>query len=226
MSFTPLPTSFIDHLSRLDADTDTVLELGSGEGRFSRRIAELAGGCLRLERRHPATGVVCDLVGDARFPPVRVGSVAVVVAANLVRHLAPRHRLGDWIAMWRRLLRPGGALFVLEDDPDPAVAAERNFRDLQTFLARLLPESRGSLLSWDRFRQLVGAEVGANGWTFGHDQNRELIDAAAVVRLIDGGRGRLTGAEAALSRAISAEGITPGRYWWACVGPLTSEVDK
>ncbi len=226
MSFSPLPKNFTDHLSALDPASDAVLELGSGEGRLSARIAELAGGCVRLERRRPQTGVVCDLVGDARFPPVRQRSLAVVVAANLVRHLRPRQRLGEWLESWRRLLRPDGALYILEDDPDPTVPAQRNFRDLQRFLARLLPESRGTLLGLNRFRESVASGEAAAGWTFGYQQNGVGVDPTEVLRLLSAGQGRVTGAEAALSEAISRDGIAPGRYWWARAEAPGDEVER
>jgi len=219
MPFSPLPTHFIDHISRLDPNTDTVLELGSGEGHFCALLTAAGAKPLGLDLRHPGLGTVCDLVGDARRPPLRPGSLAVLVAANLVRHLVPRHRLGDIIAGWRRLLKPGGALFIFEDEPGRATPAERNFCDLQAFLAQLLPESRGPLLALSRFRKVVGDEADPTPWTFGFQQHKdEPLNATEVMRFLSAGEGTPTGAVAGLIRSIGRDGLTPGRYWWAQVG--------
>lgn len=222
MSFLPLPTNLNGYLTTLDPGADLVLELGSGDGRFLSRLKDAGANCLGLERRHPAAGAVCDVVGDARRVPIRPGSLSAVVAPNLVRHLSPRPDLAVWIRRWRSLLKPGGQLFVFEDDPDPTVVAQRNFRDLQRFLARLMPESRGPLLSLSRFRSL--AEAGPEtGWAFGHQANREAVDPKAVLSLLEGGRGDLTGAEASLGNSIRRHGVSPGRYWWAQAGALPEE---
>ncbi len=223
MPFIPLPTSLTDIVFRLDPATDAVLELGSGEGHFQTLL--VAEGCvpLGLDLHHPAVGTACDLVGDARRPPVRPGSVALLVAANLVRHLVPRHRLSEFIACWRRLLRPGGSLFILEDAPGRATPAERNFRDLQAFLAQLMPETRGQLLPLARFLQMVQPESAPGQWTTGHQRNQETLDATEVMRLLSSGQGLPTGPVAGLIRSIGRDGLEPGRFWWACAGPGGSE---
>ena len=225
MPFHPLPTIFAEEISRLDPDTDTVLELGSGEGHFRALLADLGHTCLGLERRHPASGVQCDVVGDARRPPVRAGSVSVLVAANLVRHLTPRHHLAKWVAHWRGLLKPGGALFLFEDEPSQATIGTRNFRDLQAFLARLMPETRGPLLSLARFREMVVAPEEPAQWTFGRQRNQETISATEVVRFLSGGQGTPTGPVAGLIRSIGRDGLDPGEFWWARVGPRANEVE-
>jgi SAM-dependent methyltransferase len=223
MPFSPLPKSFTDHLAGLDPSTDTVLELGSGEGHFRALVAGRGFPCLGLDLRPPAAGTVCDFVGDARRPPIRSGSVSVLVAANLVRHLVPRHRLPEHLASWRQLLKPGGVLFVFEDEPGQATVGERNFRDLQDFLAQLMPESRGPLLAQQRFRALVEAADDHAAWQFGSAANLETIDATAVVRFLAAGQGTPTGTLAALIRSIGRDGLQPGRYWWGMVGPTVVE---
>lgn len=218
MPFLPLPASVVEHLSQLDPAVDRALELGSGEGHVQDLIAAAGGQCLGLDLRHPATGTVCDLVGDARRPPVRPGSLKMLVAANLLRHLTPRHRLAEYVNSWRELLAPSGALFILEDEPSLATTAERNFRDLQEFLAQLMPESRGPLLPLARFRSDIAANAPGD-WTFGTVRNRERIDATAVVRFLAGGQGTPTGPLATLIRSIGRDGLDPGCYWWACLRP-------
>ncbi len=226
MPFHPLPTNFADEITRLDPISDTVLELGSGEGHFRALLAGYGRACLGLELRHPTAGVICDVVGDARTPPVRPGCVSVLVAANLVRHLAPRHHLAQWIAHWRELLKPGGALFIFEDEPSQATVATRNYRDLQAFLAQLMPETRGPLLSRRRFRELISEPDDPESWTFGQQRNQETISATEVMRFLSGGQGTPTGPVESLIRSIGRDGLDPGDFWWARVGPSQNEVQR
>jgi len=209
-------------LANLDPDCSTLLELGSGEGHFQELVAQKGQICVGMDIRQPVTGTVCDLVGDARRPPLKPGSLSVLVAANLIRHLVPRHKLGQYVKMWRGLLKPGGSLFIFEDEPSQATGPQRNFRDLQAFLAQLMPESRGPLMSLKRFQQLLEAEK-LDHWTFGSQINHETIDATTVVRFLGGGQGVPTGQVAGLIKSIGRDGLAPGNYWWAEVGPLESE---
>lgn len=218
MPFHPLPTIFTEHLSRLDPAFDVVLELGSGEGEFQALVAAAGVRCWGLDRRLPAGESPWDLVGDARRPPLKPGAVTILVAANLVRHLAPRRRLAEFVTRWRRLLKPGGALYICEDEPGRETAAQRNFEDLQAFLAQLMPETRGELLARDRFAQLVGANIAPTDWSFGRVRNRTALDSRTVLRFLAGG-GPRTGAVAGLMRRIGRDGLAPGSYWWARVGP-------
>jgi hypothetical protein len=232
MPFRPLPTIFTEHLSRLEPDSDVVLELGSGPGDFQALVAAAGHRSWGLDWRPPAAGTACDLVGDARLAPVRPQALTILVAANLVRHLAPRRRLPEFIARWRHLLKPGGALYVFEDEPGRATAAQANYRDLQSFLAQLMPETRGTLLARERFAQLVGADSEPGAWTFGSAANRSPLDAQAVLKFLAGSAGPPTGPVAGLMRRIGRDGLDPGRYWWARVGPgatggqTTSEVSE
>ncbi|MDX2474203.1 MAG: methyltransferase domain-containing protein [Candidatus Krumholzibacteria bacterium] len=223
MPFRPLPTTFTDQLSKLNPETDTVLELGSGEGHFKALVEAQGLHCLGLDLRHPVGGVVSDVVGDARRAPIRPGSLKILVAANLVRHIAPRQRLGEFVLAWRRLLKPDGQLFIFEDEPSQAPPAERNFRDLQAFLAQMMPESRGPLMSLERFRQTVGAEAKREGWNFGFQRNEETLNATEVMRFLSAGAGAQVGAVAKLVRAIGRDGLDPGQFWWAQVGAAEIE---
>ncbi len=218
MPFNPLTTHFTDFLDQLDPDTATVLELGSGEGGFRALLPPGSPVLLGLDLRQPALGTVCDLVGDARHPPLRPGSIDLLVAANLVRHLVPRHRLAEFIRHWRSLLKPAGALFIFEDEPSQATPAERNFGDLQAFLAQLMPESRGSLLALSRFRKMIAEDADVTPWTFGFQRNEETLEATEVMRFLGAGEGTPTGPVARLIRAIGRDGVAPGRYWWAQAG--------
>ena len=216
MPFRPLPKTFVDHLNLLDPRQDIVLELGSGEGQFGALLAPFAVPVVGLDRSRFGLEDG-DVVGDARRVPVRSGSVAIVVAPNLVRHLAPRRELGQWVASWRALLKPGGRLYVFEDAPTGDAPAHRNFRDLQAFLARLLPESRGALLPRSRFRELVAEALPGAEWSWGEQANDSRIDAGEVMRMLGAGQGAADGPVAGMIRRIGRDGVAPGRYWWGSV---------
>lgn len=218
MPFGPLPDCLLSDVSTLNAES-RVLELGSGEGHFRRLLEDRGVTCLGLDLRHPDGGVVSDLVGDARRAPIRPGSISLLIAANLARHLTPRHRLLEHIMSWRKLLQPDGILYLFEDEPSASLPAERNFRELQDFLARLMPESRGPLISLNRFKKMIAKSSDLAEWQFGCQTNEVTIDATSVVRFLAAGRGSPTGREAALLRAIGRDGVSPGRFWWARVGP-------
>lgn len=223
MAFSPLPTRFTDLLANMEADQSTVLELGSGEGHFQSLVQKQGQQCLGLDIRSPSSGAVCDLVGDARRPPIKSGSISLLVAANLVRHLVPRHKLPQYINQWRGMLKPGGSLFIFEDEPSQATRPERNFRDLQAFLAQLMPEARGPLMPLKRFQALVEAEENPGQWQFGTQLNHETIDAGEVVRFLAAGDGVPSGAVAGLIKSIGRDGLAPGNYWWAQVGPTVGD---
>jgi len=220
MAFAPLPTSFAKFFSANDnPEHGTVLELGVGQGCFRAGLPDSSRTYWGLDSRPRTAGTVCDLVGDARRPPVRPGSISLLIAANLVRHLVPRYRVSDCIALWRGLLAPTGRLFIFEDEPHRATAPGRNFYDLQGLLARLIPESRGGLLSCDRFRELAGVSCDCSEWTFGSSRNETQLDARAVMTFLAQGKGATEGEVARLVKAIGRQGIAPVRYWWAEVGP-------
>ncbi len=99
-----------------------LVEVGCGPGAFTRRLAEampdlrVAGldasmelldrGCAGPDR-YPAIG------GDARALPLRDHSVGGVLMRYVLQHVsAPEAVLGEA----RRILRPGGALYVVEVD--------------------------------------------------------------------------------------------------------------
>jgi SAM-dependent methyltransferase len=214
MPFRPLPKSFTDLLSRLDPELDAVLDLGSGDGGFAALLAARGLRPWRLDRCGGPEAAP-DIVADARRPPIRPDSLALVVASNLVRHLVPRRELGTWVVRWRRLLKPGGSLYVFEDEPGTDTPARRNFRDLQDFLARLMPETRGPLLAAERFAALTAERIPAADWTWGSEANETAIDAGAVMRMLGAGVGAGRGPVAGLVRRIGRDGVAPGRYWWA-----------
>jgi SAM-dependent methyltransferase len=215
MSFAPLPKILRNRFAELDPATAVVVELGSGDGRFLKEIRPLGIEVLGLDRALPGSGVDADLVADACRPPLRDGSCDLVIAANLVRHLAGRRRSLDFLPAWFRLLRPGGSLFILEDEPVRRPRGATAYRLLQDFLSRVMPDGRGPLMGLGEFRDRI-ASAGIGGvWEFGGDVNTYPLDADAVVGMLRGADLDPGGEAARLADRIAKDGLDPGRYWWA-----------
>ena len=214
MSFTPLPKTFTDFCSNLDFPVSRILELGCGEGRFRDALSDLGMTCWGLDRVHPQGGTVADVVGDAECPPLLSASLDLLVVPNLMRHMLPALADFSFLGRWLELLKPGGSLFIFEDEPGTASPAEVNYRDLQVFLARLLPESRGPLIPLAEFKVRSSSFPKSAAWEFGLVRNRQTIDAAPVLDML--GPGVDAGGESALlARNIGRDGLDPGHYWWA-----------
>jgi len=216
MSFTPLPKIFTDIFSNLDSPFPQILELGCGDGRFQEILTGLGISCWGLDRIGPDRGTVADVVGNALSPPVAVGSLDLLVAANLLRHLAPTDIALGFLAGWLELLKPGGSLFIFEDEPGDHPAGAAHYRDLQEFLSRLMPESRGPLLALADFKTRVSALGPGVCWDFGLVRNKQVIDAAVVLEFLGLG-GEQTGDCGRLMKAIDRDGLDPGCFWWAGV---------
>ncbi|MFO7610507.1 MAG: methyltransferase domain-containing protein [Candidatus Krumholzibacteriia bacterium] len=189
-----------------------VLELGSGDGALTGILRGLGLRVVALDRRPPLPAGGPAVLGDALVPPLRPGSCDLVVAANLVRHLAPRRRALDFLAAWAALLRPGAGLYLFEDAPRPAGGAAGNYGALQALLARLAPESRGPLLAAQGCRR-AAAKL-ALAATGGSWQNTWNLDTAAVLALLQAGRPRPGGEVAALAESVATEGVACGPAWW------------
>lgn len=210
MAFDPLPEEL---LALLKARPDLpVLELGCGDGRFTRVLTRHGAEAWGLDLVHPARGTVAKVVGDACRPPLRTGRWPVVVAANLLRHLAGKGGAAPLVRGWLDLVRPDGSLWIMEDAPGGKEPAAANFTSLQDLLAEL--PGRGPLLGMSDFLPELAAH-GIAVVAAAEMQNRYPLDAAAVLDMLESG-GPAPGTPAALlATAIAADGIACGRYWWA-----------
>jgi hypothetical protein len=197
-----------------------VVDLGAGDGRFTRVLAAEGVRAIRLDRRREAGET--QLVGDVWRPPLRPGSCAVLTAANLLRHLWNRD-LNALLDSWLACLHPGGSLWILEDAPASSGPAARNFSDLQDWLARLMP-GRGGLRPLAEFRAVAAARPDAACWSFGEAVNRQPDpDPQRVLAMLRGSGPRPEPQAAELMRRIAAEGLSYGDFWWArCVPGRTS----
>jgi SAM-dependent methyltransferase len=214
MSFSPLPKTFTDICLHPDFSFPRILELGCGDGRFRSILAERDIPSWGLDRFGPDVGTVADVVGDALYPPVARRSLDFLLAANLLRHLVPADPALGFLAGWMELVKPGGSLFIFEDEPGEVPAGVARYGELQDILCRLMPQSRGPLLPVADFKARVSNLEAAAGWEFGLVRNRQTIDSEAVLELLKQG-GDTTGQVGRLMRGIDRDGLDPGYYWWA-----------
>jgi len=214
MSFCPLPKIFLDDLTHL-ADRPAI-EVGCGDGRFSSVLAAHGARPWRLDRIPPRRGTIADAVADARALPLRDGSVALLVAANLLRHLWPARGPAAVPEAWRRCLAPDGRLWIFEDEPVSSPPVARHYREAMTLLARLDPGRRRALLPLGRFLARLDAGGRREGWRHGMAANEAVVAAPeALARLVGGQGGGPAAPGPRLAAAIRRDGISYGPYWWA-----------
>lgn len=212
MSFSPLPATFLDDLRW--ARGRTVVELGCGDGRFTAVLRRHGARPVGLDRRRPAAGSAAAVVADARRLPLREGSVALLVAANLLRQLWPLPGRAAVPADWQRCLAPGGRLWVFEDEPTARPASARNYRDLQAFLARLDVWSRRPLLARAEFLRCLGGGPAADRWRCDAAANAERPgDLGPLLAGLESGGDEGEGRR--LAAAIRRHGLAYGDFWWA-----------
>jgi SAM-dependent methyltransferase len=214
MPFDPLPTILADLCEKPPARRARAVELGCGDGQLLAILRARGLVCMGLDRLPRSAGSAADLVGDALRPPLRPASLDLVIAANLVRHLWPAAPKAPFLAGWLELLRPGGSLLIMEDEPVSAPPPAARYRDLQAFLARVAPGSRGPLLAADSFRRGLPAALAARVVAFGEGDNAWPQDATAAVAMLRRGRPEPGGEADRLATAIAADGLACGRQWW------------
>jgi len=190
-----------------------VLELGSGDGTFTSVLYDQGADPLTLDRGAAAMGIRARIRGDALAPPLRC-RFPVVVAANLLRHLWPEVG-GEGPGVWRELVAPGGSLWILEDEPGKTPDPVRNYRDLQSLLARLDPTARGPLLARHRFEARSETWNWGGAWSGGEVVNEWSVTAGDIAAWLESGVTEAGGEVDRLARAIRRGGLGYGRYWWA-----------
>jgi SAM-dependent methyltransferase len=141
MSFWPFPKKLLDEL-RSGLVTGTGIDLGSGDGELAARLRAEEIGLLTCDRTAPAS-----IRLDARHVPFGTGSLGVVLAANLLRHLDTQER-ANVVRQCAESLAPGGRLVLLEDLPKGRNESEENYRRVLELLAAADPQ-RGAAISLD-----------------------------------------------------------------------------
>ncbi len=215
MSFCPLPKTFLERLRA--ARPCRIVEIGAGDGGFAAVLGGHGASPWRIDRRPPWTGSAAQVVGDARELPLGEGTVDLLIAANLLRHVWPPPRGEAVPAEWLRCLAAGGKLYIFEDEPTARPRAARNYRDLQDFLAAVDPATRRPLLPRARF--LARAAPGRTGsrWEWGVHPNLQPVRSPdSVIAWLRGGGGEAEGQAQRLAAAIARHGLAYGDYWWAC----------
>lgn len=214
MSFSPLPAIFLEDLALIAGRP--AVEVGCGDGRFSAVLQTHGVRPWRFDRRAPRRGTIAQVAAEARALPLADGSVALLVAANLLRHLWSARGGEALPEAWHRCLAPDGRLWIFEDEPVSRPPAARHYRDAMTLLARLDPQGRRPLLSLGQFLGRLDAAGRRNGWQHGMAGNEMTIDAPEALAVLLAGEGGDTRAPGArLAAAIRRDGLSYGPYWWA-----------
>jgi SAM-dependent methyltransferase len=210
MPFSPLPATFLEDLER--AGPPGVLELGSGDGQLTALLSAAGFRPWTLDHAAPQMGVCPDVRGDALRPPFR-GRFGVVVAGNLLRHLWPRV-VAAGPRPWADLVGPGGALWILEDEPALDDPRGTNYACLQQLLCGLVP-GRQPLLALASFRAARSGWGWGGTWYEGCQPNRWVLDARRISAWLGAGKPASGGDVARLRAAIDRQGIACVRSWWA-----------
>lgn len=219
MSFSPLPVEIVQFLKTLSSQSHPrILDLGSGQGDFSQLLNPYGVPVWGLDRLPTAAGVKAHLQGDALDLPVLPASLDCLLAGNLVRHLLIQCPDGSFLKHWLDFLRPGGCIFLFEDEPEEDSAATRNYHELQNFLAKLMPSHRGPLLPRSKFCSQVRSFTPEQQWNTGLAKNQESPDTSAVLAMLRGGSSsprQADGQAGQLISRIEKYGLSYGSYWWA-----------
>lgn len=217
MSFTPLPEILLEKCADLAGrGRGVALDLGCGEGSLGTALGDLGVRPWGLDRTRPGLGSAADIVADLRHPPLRPGCADLVVAGNVLRHLLAADRSAAFLTRWGGLLKSGGSLVLLEDQPDRNPGPARNYAEVQDFLVTVTGGRRGRLLPLAEFRKTAATILPKGVWQSGLKANRWPVDAANVLTMLRGGGGEPGPEAARLMAAITAEGLAYGKYWWAC----------
>lgn len=217
MSFWPFPKNLLAEL-HAGASIGPWVEIGAGDGRLCTRLSQAVRPGLALDLR-PALllGMPRALGGDARALPLLDGSLGACLFADVMRHLRPEDRARAALEC-ARVLRPGGRVLVLEDDPEARDAAEQNYRSVLDLLAAYDP-SRGAALAIDRATESMLEHVGVCTLSGVAENEESVVDPLAPLRWM---RAR-TSAENitlgsrldALEEAVQAHGMRYGRFAFA-----------
>ncbi len=218
VAFLPLPSPLADLLPELAAGSSpVVVDLGCGDGGLACLLAPFGLGVQGLDLFPPAVGTAANLVGNALQPPLQTGRVDLLLAGNVLRHLWGQSGNLEFLDRWRSLLKPGGHLYILEDEPGAEAPAEHNYQRVQEFLARLSGRERAPLLALEDFRKQVATGQGADDWTFGLQENDMRPDLTAVLEMLGGCGAAADGEVARLIASLKIHGLSYGCYWWATV---------
>jgi len=216
--FEPLPEIFLDQIALLQSKNNAgILDLGSGEGAFGRLLKASGLPVVELDCSSLASGGSLAVRGDALNPPFLEGSLDCLISGNLVRHLMVQDISGNFLNQLLNLLKPQGTFFIFEDEPDSIAADARNFKDLQAFLAEMMPHHRGPLISLEFFEEWADKLVPAQIWQSGIERNLNSPNVEAVLNMLTANGMPPNPASRAgqILESIKVNGLSYGSYWWA-----------
>jgi len=156
----PLTEERVQHFLRLTPETRTVLDLGCGNGRASRLLAdagkkvvgiEISSAALKNAATAGALGTIWYVEGSCEVSlPLRSESIDAVYCADVIEHLINPQVT---IAECRRVLRPSGTLFVstpyhgwVKNILIASMAFERHFDPVGPHIRFFTPHSLASLM--------------------------------------------------------------------------------
>ncbi|MBU2503315.1 class I SAM-dependent methyltransferase [bacterium] len=215
MPFSPLPGICNARLDALAAVGGAcALDLGCGDGLLGALCSRPGLPVFGLDRLGPLRGDQVHIVGDARGLPFPRSSLDLLLAGNLVRHLLVQDPDLAFLDHWESVLRPGGTLLILEDQPGAGSPASRNYRYLQDLLAGLDPRRRGPLVTVQTFRSLLKERPWVTDAPWGLAPNRWPADSGAVATMLAAGSPAESGPVAGLLRSLERHGLEYGDFWW------------
>ncbi len=216
MSFQPLPEIILDTLAEDGEDrSPLVVDLGCGDGALGRTLVQAGARVVGCDRARPRLGSAADVVGDALSLPFLDDAADLLVAGNLVRHLLLHDAMAGFLRSWRSCLRPGGWLFIMEDEPRANSRSQANYLELQGFLRQLNPGQRGPLIDLAHFLHLEGTRSLKGHWQTGSQPNNWSPDTDRVIQMLRGTGPEPQGRPGALIKALGVDGLAYTNYWWA-----------
>jgi SAM-dependent methyltransferase len=216
MSFWPIPKIILDEL-QAGLLRGVGIEIGAGEGRLTRRFADCGIRLHAVDLRSTA-----EIRADACALPFVGGSLGLVVAGNLLRHLEEPARAG-FLDQAGAVLASGGRLLLIEDEPEARDPAESNYRHALELLKYADP-ARGGVLDLDGVLATRPDSLARLVVDVSVDNEESIDDASAPLRWLSSRGFADQPGFRELSDAVARDGMSYGRYR-ACVLRRTVETD-
>jgi SAM-dependent methyltransferase len=192
-----------------------VVDLGCGDGELGRQLVQEGVHVVGCDLTRPCLGSAADVVGDVLSLPFLDGVADLLLAGNLVRHLLLQDSQASFLRRWASCLRPGGWLFILEDEPQANSRGQANYLELQAFFRQLNPGQRGPLIDLAHFLQFGGARSLEGRWQTGKQANSWPLDTDRVIQMLRGAGAEPQGRPGALIKSLRVDGLSCTDYWWA-----------
>jgi SAM-dependent methyltransferase len=214
MSFWPFPKII---LAELEAGLarGVGVEIGAGEGRLTRRLAGCGIPLHAVDLRPTA-----ELCADACALPFAVGSLGLVVAGNLLRHLKQPARAA-FLVQAGAALTVDGRLLLIEDEPEARDSAESNYRHALKLLSDA-DSTRGAVLDLDEVLAMRPDMLATLAVDVSVDNEEVIADASAPLRWLSSRGFSAHAGFQEFADAVARDGMRYGRYR-ACVLRRTAE---